>query len=405
MSSHEPSNHRQGATSLTRRGRRTGGPKSPRAAARLAGLGAGVLLGLLALAGSGRCDSSRCDPHPAGPIAKQEPQRPRTDPTEANILRSPLDSKDTSEAKQRLVELVRRNLNEQVKDPTREGLWDFWSEGSSRYPLTAKESAYLMSFRRLTGLGQEGFLVICTISGQNTVVHGTWRAPAGIDDIHVMNMGAAGTMIYAVSFDTTHSRRRIHHHVLRHDGARISEVWSFSMSYEVSRPKTYKPVSVSFRDVDKDGVPEVRLRIPGAQTPRLWKRRWALFKWDAPQNEFLPHRGLAFTSAATHKPLWAAFGLLEAVREGSLEDARRFGADRQGCRPLDDIWETFFRRQYRPQGQPRLLGEHEGDKGRRARVMVDLERPKETSRYQAEIELRRMDDETWRVCQVRFFRL
>lgn len=322
-------------------------------------------------------------------------------------LKSPLDAKDTAGAKQRFVELLRRELNRKITDPARQGRWDFWSEGSSRYTLPDGTRAWLMSFRRTSPTSQEGFLVIGTISGQNTVVYGYWKVNAGIDDIHVMDMGKAGKFIYTVSFDTTGVKRVIYHHLLRFDGRALKAVWSYRLGYELLQPRTYKPVSVTFRDEDKDGTREVRIRIPGKDTPRLWKRRWAMFKWNAPQSEFLPLRGLAFTPVSGQKPLWAAFGFLEAVRLGTRNQMRRFGTDRRHCRSVEELWDTFVRRKYKPVGAPRRKRAVAPHKDRKASVLVDLERPGDSHRYLAELELvrERKDLSPWTLCRIRFFRL
>jgi len=322
-------------------------------------------------------------------------------------LRSPLDAKDTAGAKQRFVELIRRNLNARHQDREAGGRWAFWSEGSSRYKLENGERAYLMSFRRYSAKSQKGFLVIGTISGQNTVVHGYWSVPAGIDDIHVMDMGRAGRMIYTVAFDTTGNHRRIYHTLLRFDGSRLSPVWSYRLAYHVEEPETYEPVSVTFRDEDGDGTREVRLRIPGPDTPHLWKRRWAMFKWDPPRNEFLPLRGLAFTPVSLQKPLWAAFGFLESVRTRTAKAAQRFGANRRSCRNIEDLWHAMVRRGYRPVGPLRRKNDVDAFGDREASVLSDLSREGDAHRYLAELKLVREGDglNGWRVCRIRFFRL
>ncbi len=322
-------------------------------------------------------------------------------------LKSPLDAKDTAGAKQRFIELLRRELNRQITDPTRQGQWDFWSDGSSSYPLADGSKAWLMSFRRTSPTSQEGYLVIGTIFGPNSVVHGHWRVNAGIDDIHVMDMGKAGLFIYTVSFDTTGNKRAIHHHLLRFDGRSLKAVWSYQLGYNVIRPKTYKPVSVTFRDEDKDGTREVRIRIPGKKTPRLWKRRWAMFKWNAPQNEFLPLRGLAFTPVSKQKPLWAAFGFLEAVRKRTRPEARRFTTDKRHCRSTDELWDAMVRRKYKAVSTPRRKRKVAPYSDRKASVLVDLERPGDSHRYLAELEMIRAggDLNSWALCRIRFFRL
>lgn len=380
------------------------------------------------------CDGARCDPGPRQVVTRMEPEVTPPVGGTGSRFQSPLDAKDTAGAKQRLVEILLRSLNDEIRDPATEGAWDFWSDGSSSYVLPGGGAALLMSFRRTSPTSQEGFLVIGTISGQNTVVHGFWRVPAGIDDIHVMDMGAAGPMIYTVSFDTSGRHRKIFHHLLRFDGEKIQSVWSYALDYVVEQPKTYRPVEVSFRDEDGDGTREVRVRMPGADTPRLWKRRWATFKWDPAHNEFIPMRGLAFTPVGAHKPHWAAFGFLEALRVRSLQDARRFGSDTPGCRHIDDLWEVFTRRKYRPVGLPRRADEVpaqsfslDPSKGipqslaqsasrssaqgtsaspSQGTVVVDLERPDDPSRYQAHFVLRRAPpgEDGWRICIVRFFR-
>ncbi|MFH2010689.1 MAG: hypothetical protein ABI333_29075 [bacterium] len=348
-----------------------------------------------------------CRKHAAAPAARQTPEsRPRRSAVGTPLL-SPLDAKDTAGAKQRFVEILRRRLNSRIKDPSRQGQWDFWSEGSTSYTLPGGSRAYLMSFRRTSPQSQEGFLVIGSISGQNTVVHGFWRVMAGIDDIHVMDMGKAGPMIYTVSFDTTGMKRLIHHHLLRYDGRTIREVWSYKVGYDLEQPKTYKPVSVTFRDEDSDGTREVRIRIPGADTPRLWKRRWAMFKWDPPRNEFLPLRGLAFTPVARQKPLWAAFGFLEAMRTKAHAHALRFGSNQRGCRTAEGLWELMRQRRYRAVTPPRRKQATAPYRDRRASILVDLERPKDPHRYLAELELRRDPGglNQWGICNIRFFRL
>lgn len=322
-------------------------------------------------------------------------------------LKSPLDAKDTAGAKQRFVELLRRNLNRQITDRAKQGEWDFWSEGSTPYTLPDGSRNWLMSFRRTSPTSQAGYLVIGTIFGHNTVVHGYWKVDAGIDDIHVMDMGKAGAMIYTVSFDTTGSKRLIYHHLLRFDGRAIKAVWSYKLGYDVGQPRTYKPVSVTFRDEDKDGTREVRIRIPGKDTPRLWKRRWAMFKWNAPRNEFTPLRGLAFTPVSRQKPLWAAFGFLEAVRKKSRANARRFTTDSRRCRTMDELWDAFIRRKYKVVSAPRRKRTVAPYRDRKAWVLVDLERPGDAHRYLAELELirAREDLNSWVLCRIRFFRL
>lgn len=323
------------------------------------------------------------------------------------LVRSPLDAKDTAGAKQRLVELLRRQLNERSGATARQGQWDFWSEASSRYRLENGERAYLMSFRRFSRVRQQGFLVIASISGQNAVLYGFWQVPAGIDDIHVMDMGKAGRMIYTVAFDTSGNHRRIYHNLLRYDGRALSSVWSYRLSYHVSRPKSFKPVSVTFRDEDGDGSREVRLRIPGKDTPHLWKHRWALFRWDPPSNEFLPLRNLAYTPVSLQKPLWAAFGFLEAVQGRSEKAARRFGAMTPGCRHMDDLYGTMARRGYRVSGRLRRKTRAASSRARRAVVLADLERQRDPHRYVGEIHLVRegSTENGWRVCRIRLFRL
>ena len=364
-----------------------------------------LLFGLAALLAG--CQGRGCAQQSPAPAAGASPRTRAPSSPSGSPLRSPLDAKDTAGAKQRFVELVRRSLNARVRDPSREGRWDFWSEGSTRYQLPSGERAYLMSFRRFSARSQEGFLVIGTISGQNTVVHGYWQVPAGIDDIHVMDMGKAGPMIYTVAFDTTGGYRRIYHNLLRYDGSKISSVWSYRLAYEVEQPKTYKPVSVTFRDEDRDATREVRLRIPGKDTPRLWKRRWVMFKWDAPRNEFLPLRGAAFTPASLQKPLWTAFGYLETLRTRSRKDVHRFGATQRGCRNIDDLWDQMLRRGYQPVGPLRRKHKTDAYRARRAYVLTDLVRKDQAQRYLGEIQLVREGTSLmgWRVCQIRFFRI
>jgi len=365
-----------------------------------------ILLSALALAAPG------CRRHASKPASGSRSASPaitakKSRRSTASPLKSPLDAKDTAGAKQRFVELLRRSLNRQITDPARQGQWDFWSEGSTRYTLADGSKAWLMSFRRTSPTSQEGFGVIGTILGQNTVVHGYWKVDAGIDDIHVMDMGKAGAMIYTVSFDTTGNKRLIYHHLLRFDGKAVKAVWSYKLGYNVEQPRTYKPISVTFRDEDKDGTREVRIRIPGKDTPRLWKHRWAMFKWNAPRNEFTPLRGLAFTPVSRQKPLWAAFGFLEAVRLRTRDDARRFATDRRRCRTMDELWDAFVRRKYKPVGQPRRKRAVAPYRDRKAWVLVDLERPRDAHRYLAELELIRERDDlnSWVLCRVRFFRL
>jgi hypothetical protein len=355
---------------------------------------------------SGRCEPEAARPRPATRPATRPAKLPAR-PGEGKHLRSPLDAKDTAGAKQRFVELIRRSLNRRLRNRRARGRWAFWSEGSTRYKLENGERAYLMSFRRYSARSQEGFLVIGTISGHNTVVHGYWSVPAGIDDIHVMDMGGAGRMIYTVAFDTTGDHRRIYHTLLRFDGSQLSPVWSYRLAYHVAEPETYKPVSVTFRDEDDDGTREVRLRIPGPDTPHLWKRRWAMFKWDPPRNEFLPLRGLAFTPVALQKPLWAAFGFLEAVQTRTRKAAQRFGANQRRCRNIDDLWHAMVRRGYRAVGPLRPKGNVDPYHSREAAVLTDLERKGDARRYLAELKLVREGDglNGWRVCRIRFFRI
>jgi|AMFO01.1.fsa_nt_gi hypothetical protein len=351
------------------------------------------------------CLLAACRQEPAGshpaPAASSAPAKGRS------LLRSPLDAKDTAGAKQRLVELLRRQLNERLGVTQRQGQWDFWSEGSSRFVLPSGERAYLMSFRRFLRTGQQGYLVITSIAGQNAAVYGHWQVPAGIDDIHVMDVGKAGRMIYTVAFDTTGNHRRIYHNLLRYDGRTLTSVWSYRLSYNVNRPRSHKPVSVTFRDEDGDGNREVRIRIPGKDTPHLWKRRWALFHWDAPSNAFVPLRNLAFTPVALQKPRWAAFGFLEAAQSRSERDARRFGALRSGCRHIDDLYDAVVRRRYRLAGRIRYKAPADPYRSRRARVTAPLTRPKDVHRYLAEFSLVRegRGENGWRVCAIRFFRL
>jgi len=366
-----------------------------------------ILLPAFVLAAPGcRRHASKPATGSAGPRSSTRKPDPSLS-SSSSPLKSPLDAKDTAGAKQRFVELLRRKLNRKITDPAKQGEWDFWSEGSTPYKLPNGSKVWLMSFRRTSPASQEGFLVIGTIFGHNTVVYGHWRVNAGIDDIHVMDMGKAGAMIYTVSFDTTGTKRLIYHHLLRFDGRAIKTVWSYKLGYDVDQPHTYKPITVTFRDEDKDGTREVRIRIPGKDTPLLWKRRWAMFKWNAPRNEFSPLRGLAFTSVSLQKPLWAAFGFLEAVRLRTRESARRFTSERRHCRSMDELWDAFIRRKYKVVSAPRRKRPTNPYGDRKAWVLVDLERPGDSHRYLAELELQRERDDlnAWTLCRVRFFRL
>jgi hypothetical protein len=346
-----------------------------------------------------------CRRSDTGPASTERPlhQRSAGDPGPPT---SPLDLSDTAGAKQRFVEILRHHLNERVKDPAREGQWDFWSEGSSAYALPNGQKAYLMSFRRVSPTDQEGFLVIGTIFGTSTVVHGSWRVPAGIDDIHVMSMGKAGPMIYVVAFDTTATRRVIHQVLLRYDGQAIQRVWSYTTGYDVTAPQTYQPANVSFHDEDGDGVPEVRLRIPGKDTPKLWRRRYAVFRYQGhPVNEFLPWKGLAFTPAAQHQPHWMAAAFLEAIRQQTRDELPRMVADQPGCKPADELWEVLQPARFKVVSAPRYPRPVQAATDRQADVHVDLEQPKDGRRFLGELKLVRTGGTFlgWRLCKIRLY--
>jgi hypothetical protein len=346
--------------------------------------------------------AAACRHRDGGPAEQRQPQRSRG----TAAPHSPLDLSDTSGARQRFVEIVKHSLNERIADGVRQGQWDFWSEGSSPYPMPGGQKAFLMSFRRVSPTEQEGFLVIGSILGMNTTVHGSWSVPAGIDDIHVMQMGKAGPMIYTVAFDTTSTRRVIHQHVLRFDGQTIRPMWSFTTGYDVTTPQSYQPPNVSFHDEDKDGVPEVRLRLPGKDTPKLWRRRWAVFRYQPPPvDAFVPWKGLAFTPSARHQPLWLAAALLEAIQVKGRDELPRMVADQAGCKPADELWETLQPQRFKVVSPPRLTRPVDPLAARQADVHVDLERPKDGRRYLAELKLVRPAAGYlgWRLCRIKLY--
>lgn len=320
---------------------------------------------------------------------------------------SPLDTGVTSNSRQRFVHLLSYRLNLNIARD--EEKWALWAEGSSNYELADGRKAFLMSFRRSIGsLRQEGLMVMGRMEGEMPMVLSQWKLPASIDDMHIVSFGgSAGSLIHTVSMGPVGEFRMLHHHLLQLKKHRFSSTWSVMAGYFISEPKRYEPPVIMFSDIDKDGVKEVLVRLPGTGG-RKRKRRWAAFKWSEYAGRFQPLRHLGWTPLALQDPVWSLFGFLEAMENKDTEAASRFVLNgRPPCKHPDELSFVFDPNRWTPSGIPSMI--HDARTASRPDIVL-LKQPlrdsKGVARYEAHVELHKKTAPLpeWKICRATFLK-
>ncbi|MBN2723629.1 MAG: hypothetical protein JXR95_06100 [Deltaproteobacteria bacterium] len=97
---------------------------------------------------------------------------------------------------------------------------------------------------------------------------------------------------------------------------RLTVKWAVTTQYDTDIRDTYTLPTFHYWDSDDDGIQEVIITNPPGEKgkPLPWKLRWAVFRWDVKNREFIPFRGIVMNQYRDQNPLWLAFSSIEAAR-------------------------------------------------------------------------------------------